>query len=534
MKRFLAAAALIALFALTVPSTAQDPARREQPRGTFGETVEVRVIDVEVVVTDREGRRVVGLGREDFRLFVDGRETPLAFFDEVREGSYVRDRPAPGEAAAGPAGEAAAAAPALPALPAAPETRYLLFVDDYFTRPPQRNQVLRELRDDLAGLAAQDSLAIVAWDGRRLDVVSDWSGSQREIDDALAAAMERDGWRAFIEQQRARGNPAQLADLLADQLERTYGAVATALTAFSDVSGRRVALVLSGGWPDRVTSDELDPIGRSRLFQTGGALQTVADVANAAGWTLYTVDAPGSESGGGGVSAALRGSSITQRFADEWGEENRHRTLVRLAAATGGEAQLDGGRLRAFQRAVEDTRSYYWLGFEYQRRGDGGRRDVRVAVERPGLEVRARGGFLDVSPIVEAELRAEQVLLLGAGDAPELPVDLGPPRRAGLGKVELPFTVHLPLSQLDVVRGPDGTPRLALELRLTVEDGKGGRSDLATIPLRLTLDTETMARGEALFEAAIELRKRKHVLVFTLTDRVSERTLVARLDFDPR
>lgn len=524
----LAVALAVLLLALAAPAFAQES---ERPRGTFGETVEVRVIDVEVVVTDREGRRVVGLTKDDFQLFLDGQEVPVAFFDEVREGSYVREPPA----AAPPAGEGTPAetAPA-PALPAAPETRYLLFIDDYFTRPPNRNAVLRELRDDLAGLTGRDSLAIVAWDGRRLEVVSDWTGSLREIDDALAAAMKRDGWRAFMEQQRARGNPAQFASLLSDQLTRTYGAVATALTAFSDVSGRRVALVLSGGWPERVTSNELDPLSRSLLFRTGAPLQTVADVANAAGWTLYTIDAPGSESSGGGVSAADRSRSIGQRFGDEWSEENVHRTLVQLARATGGEAQLDGGRLRALERAVEDTRSYYWLGVEYTRRGDGGRRDVRVVVDRPGLEVRARGGFLDVSPVVQAELEAERVLLLGAGDAAELPVDLGPPRRAGLGKIELPFTVHLPLGELEVTRGPGGQPFLALELRLTVEDGKGGRSDLATIPLALALDAETMARGEALYDAAIELRKRKHVIVFTLTDRSSGRILVSRQEFDPR
>jgi len=516
------------------PVHATDGARDGTPRGTFGETVDVRVIDVEVVVTDDEGRRVTGLGRDDFRLLVNGRETPVAFFDEVWEGRYREPAVAQGAAGA-QAAAAASGETGETAAVRAPQTRYLLILDDYFTRPAQRNQVLRKLREELHLLAPQDRFAAIAYDGRRLTVLCDWTDSLAEMDVALDAAMERGGWAAYREQVSARDNPERLARVIVDQVERTYSAVAAALRTFADAPGRRVALLVAGGWPyDPAYADaELDlAVGRSRLFDTRRPLQRLADLANAAGYTLYPIDAPGAE-GGAGPSAEFGDRDLGERFGEALRENNREVTLQLLADETGGEAQLDGRRLSALARAVEDTRSYYWLGFEYRRQGDGERRQIRVEVTRPGLKVRARGSFLDVSPIIEGALTAERALLLDSDDEPTLQVELGEPQRAGRGKVQQPFAVRIPFDQVTVGRGPRG-PRVNLELRVAVEDGKGGRSDLTTLPLHLDLAPGMVERGFAYYDAAVKIRRQRHVLVFTLTDQATGLTLVARHEVDPR
>src|SRR5688572_1655329 len=53
----------------------------------FGEVLDVRVVNVEVVVTDKDGERVRGLGAKDFRLKVDGQEVPIDFFSEILGGA---------------------------------------------------------------------------------------------------------------------------------------------------------------------------------------------------------------------------------------------------------------------------------------------------------------------------------------------------------------------------------------------------------------------------------------------------------------
>src|SRR5687767_3701640 len=60
---------------------------QEQPRvQTFEEAIDVRVVNVEAVVTDAAGRQVRGLTAGDFRLLVDGREVPVEYFTEVADG----------------------------------------------------------------------------------------------------------------------------------------------------------------------------------------------------------------------------------------------------------------------------------------------------------------------------------------------------------------------------------------------------------------------------------------------------------------
>jgi Ca-activated chloride channel family protein len=48
-----------------------------------GERLDVRLIELYVVVTDRDGRPVHGLGKNDFRLLQDGREQAIAGFDDA-------------------------------------------------------------------------------------------------------------------------------------------------------------------------------------------------------------------------------------------------------------------------------------------------------------------------------------------------------------------------------------------------------------------------------------------------------------------
>jgi hypothetical protein len=81
------------------------PAQEPSPPRVFSETLDVRVVNVETVVTDRDGRPVRGLSAEDFRLRVDGREVPIEFFTEVADGTTAEEK-AGAPAAPIPAGEA--------------------------------------------------------------------------------------------------------------------------------------------------------------------------------------------------------------------------------------------------------------------------------------------------------------------------------------------------------------------------------------------------------------------------------------------
>src|SRR5258706_9021521 len=106
---------------------------RPQDTSVFGETVEVRVVNVEVVVTDKNGNRVNGLKPGDFRLKVDGKEVPVSYFSEILAGQAVAPPAAPG----GPAAATAAVPGVEPG--GAVGTSYLVFIDDDFPAEIRRN-----------------------------------------------------------------------------------------------------------------------------------------------------------------------------------------------------------------------------------------------------------------------------------------------------------------------------------------------------------------------------------------------------------
>ena len=49
----------------------------------FGETVEVRVTNVDAIVTDKNGEPVTGLTKDDFLVFEDGTPQQITHFAEV-------------------------------------------------------------------------------------------------------------------------------------------------------------------------------------------------------------------------------------------------------------------------------------------------------------------------------------------------------------------------------------------------------------------------------------------------------------------
>src|SRR6185503_16938930 len=123
----------------------------------------------------------------DFRLLVDGQEVAIDHFDEI---VAIRTSRAPGSGAAGGA-PAVAATPAPPAETQQLERDFLVLVDDSFAVAASRNLALAALARELAALAPQDRMAVVAFDGNRLDTLSPWTSDRAALAAALGAAAKR-------------------------------------------------------------------------------------------------------------------------------------------------------------------------------------------------------------------------------------------------------------------------------------------------------------------------------------------------------
>ena len=543
---------LVALMLMVVPAVAQ-AAPEQAP--SFDEIVDVRVINLEVVVTEG-GQRVPGLDLADFQLLVDGEEVPVEYFTEVREGRAVT-------------GSESAETFALPALEPgeAVGTRYLIFIDDFFAIPTYRNRVLTELAEQLPLLGADDRMAIVAFDGTEVEMLSSWTRSLAELGAALDKATKRRAHglqrlseqRQFDTTQRFRGRnlrgtrfastaflgrragllsldeiERQRAHELASQVEQVADAATSALRAFARPPGRKVMLLFSGGWPTSVSSwvaGTFEPVFDDRRLDGWQPFAPLAETANRLGYTLYPVDLHGIDRSlfGNAEHGNLFEATVAadQNFSREKLEED---TLYDLAAATGGRALIDGASYNALEEVIEDTRSYYWLGFSPNWQENDEASQIEVKVKGKKLKVRAREGFSDLSRESEVTMLVESAQLfdlplLGDND---LEVSFGEPSDAGYRKVLLPLRLVVPIDYVTLIENGEMSSA-ELEIRVAATDAAGDRADVSVVPVVLSSSNEVVAGQTAVLETQLKLRRKPHRLLISLYDPMSGNMLSKRV-----
>jgi VWFA-related protein len=530
---------LCAALAPAVSAAAPQQPPQAEPPSIYGDVIDVRVVNVEVVVTDRAGNRVTDLKPGDFRLKVDGKEVPVEYFTEVRGGSAVA-----------PAAESGAAPGGPPSVEPGGRvgTSYLVFIDNYFATEFRRNEVLRTLKEQLSLLRPEDRMAILAWDGGKVAIVSNWSNSQTDLAKAFDVAMGGKArgldriteFRTFRNDlgfsQQTVGDNAPLsvesrmsasalsgqerayADQVQRQVQGGVSAAVSALRGFAAPPGRKVMLLLSGGWPYSISSFLRGdgPVPTGREVKDGEDLyRPLSNTANLLGYTIYPVDVPGIESAAGNSTSfgAAAGGSLR--------EQEIEGSLQFLAKETGGAVLVNSNRTEALARTSADVASYYWLGFTPAWKRNDERHKVEVDVLRPGLQVRSRNGFLDLSRKAEVSMKVESALLFGGfpGAAP-LPLKLGEVRKVKRGQIEIPITLGLPSDILTVVPH-EGKFAAELELRVAASDASGNSSEMPVVPLKISGDRPPKAGGFVRYDTKITLNGKAENLVLAVYDPVS-------------
>jgi len=553
MRKFrsggLAAAILLAALAPAM-AVAQQPPANQPPQSVFGEQIDVRVVNVEVVVTDKQGNRVAGFTPADFRLKVDGKVVPIEYFNEVRGGSAIALAESPASTIKG-----------LPSLaPGSPVgTSYLVFVDDFFSLSPRRNEVLRSLKDQLSRLGPDDRMAIVVFNGGGLEMLSSWSNSARQLGTAIEKAIGEPAQglariaelRSFESSRRLiSGGPTfdagprqafaqrldieelEFAERLAAQTERVVNAATSTLRGFASPPGRKVMLLLAGGWPfspaDYVVNNPNRPILDRDIPRGDEIFRPLADTANRLGYTIYPLDVPGVESSS--ADASLAGPSPTGLNIRE---QEHEASLQWVAQQTGGRALLNALSNDALNAVESDTRSYYWLGFTPSWQGNDKRHKVEVDVTHPGFRVRSREDFLDLSRKAEVSMQVESAMLFGnAPDSVPLPMKLGPVAITGRREMEVPVALAIPVDAITFVP-VNGKYTAELELRISAVDASGARAPVPVIPFTLTTATQPKAGTAARYETKIKMRRMVHHLTVAVFDPQSGKILTAQTDVAP-
>lgn len=208
-----------------------------------------------------------------------------------------------------------------------------------------------------------------------------WLRDQREERKAIITVSE--GWQLF------RPNHDLTRLRLIDPASGTYEPVPGPEPIGVGPDGR---LRVGNPYPDTGTKTDCD---RERLqlslIDNEQHFRDLMDVANRANASFYTVDPRGLPA----ADAPIGPAPPPPPSVDQRNLSNRIETLRVLAANTDGVAVVNSNDIeRGLRRMADDLTSYYLIGYySTNTKLDGKFRQIRVAVNRPGVEVRARRGY---------------------------------------------------------------------------------------------------------------------------------------------
>ncbi len=312
---------------LAFPMLAQETGEVSEDEGSYVETVDVTVVNLDVYVTDKKGVPITGLTRDDFEIFENRRPVAITNFFAVED-----RKPVEGQLVGEVAASKAPVVPGMPekeqfALPDDQKMSLVIYVDNFNIRPFNRNRVFRRLRDFLVEkVSRHDQVMLVTYDRSlhmRHDFTSDptliasqlfeleelaafgvhWDSERRDVlrdindSDTLAAVS----WRV-----------RQFAESGYNDLSFSIEAIKEIVTSLAGLPGRKAILYVSDGLQMLPGEDlyyalnrkfgDSTPLTEMRQFDASRRFQELTAHANSSGVTFYTIDAAGLRAGGGAVS----------------------------------------------------------------------------------------------------------------------------------------------------------------------------------------------------------------------------------------
>lgn len=531
------------------PGWAAQPPSSAEPSSagaadTFSESLDVRVVNVDVFVADRQGAPIAGLTRGDFRLSVDGVERSISNFLAVGGAP-----PAPSEASDESGAEWGRADPVNDAratgssLEAHEPMSIVLYVDNVALAPAHRARILDDLERFAAAQQAPEVRFLLATHDEGLRIRVPFTESAEAIRQGLEEVARSPGWgmKSVLARRSAIDSIQSIYRAYEDtpscapctcgwqqmfSIKTMYGAelagrqgkvrkgLAELVALLGSVNGRKALVYVSPGieqYPGLDLFEYLSDLcpGAARNAQSTvweydetGPLSQVAASANANQVTLYTVQAAGLQASSlGGVEAAEARFRPSLRV-DTARRRNLDNSLFLLADHTGGRAILDSNApLEPLNRLTEDFEHYYSLAFQLSGPADGKVHELDVELVRAprGARVRHRRSYLDKPPADRHAERTLSALYLRASDNPmAMEVAIAEGAAADRGRREVPISIEVPEWALTRLR--PGAPA-HVHLIVATLDLERAAGDLRQ--MRITLPAR---QGVAVHPLGVKLR----------------------------
>lgn len=395
----------------------------------LSEKVDIRLIEIDAVVTDRKGNHISGLKAEDFEVLENGRPQAVTNFTEMHEGADVT------AAATGATVEGAAA-------PQQRQPRTIVILVD-----AMRARGRARLFADLGALVEKTMLEgdrgqVLTWQNSiglreltpmtrtRAEVLAALAKAEKtlpaEAEDLLAgaeadwfremeAAPSRDGI-PFAGEANVSETARQNASRDLALMRRKTAALQRAIAGIAEPTHRNVMIYVSGSFPMNAGTKSIAGLqARASVsergdYDTGKMLDAITRTANSQGVILYAFR-PDLQAAPSRMRSMMNPPDMSADFADQpvnpyLTDMAFEQTLLQddaqalglLTSATGGTLAIGASAIReAVDRIAGDLGSYYTLAYKAAADGSDRERRIEVRTRTRGHVVRTRKTILDRS-----------------------------------------------------------------------------------------------------------------------------------------
>jgi VWFA-related protein len=375
--------------------------------------INVNLVQIDAVVTDRDGHQVTNLRPEDFEIYEDSRPQRITNFSYVSTDAPAATDVSAGESAAAPADKLAPPAAAKPLRPAQVRRTIALVVDDLNLSYESATPLRATLRKYVEEQVQPGDLVAVIRTASDAGALQQFTSDRRQ----MLAAVERVrysqcsslGIQTIARVQRPPTGiiPAPTRSLCVDYSGHdTHTALKFIVRAMRELPGRKSLVIFSDNLPieEQETDSGVAPAGgvgeTGRLNSYGDRFQQIAEAAIRASVVIYGVDTRGlptlmvgANDNTGGMSGPQIGNLLAAR--SKYMLAGREGQAL-LADETGGFIIRNTNDIgQGLRRVMEEQSGYYLIGY---RPGEQtfNRRFHRIGVRvknRPDLTVHTRKGF---------------------------------------------------------------------------------------------------------------------------------------------
>ena len=370
--------------------------------------VATRLVQVNVIVTDKHGDPVTGLAKDDFSLTDSGKPQTISYFAEETNQVLSAATLQAASAAGKPASRVFSNR--FEERVGVPTSVTVILVDYLNTHITDMAYARQQVIKFLHQLQPQDRVALYELRGQ-LRILHDFTTDA----EALLKALDRSRPTETHQMSGSDFDPSDTGNddldatidaanarisqfFTTDRVTKTADAIEAIASHLTGIQGRKNLIWVSGSFPNQILGVDNNPLG---VQSFSGDIENAARALNNANVAIYPVDARGlipplnitaAARNPGPSAARIQGRQTIPAISPA--RENFD-TMNTLADRTGGRAFYNTNDIKgAVRKAIDDSRVTYVLSYyPSEVAWDGHFHEIKVALKRPSTELRYRRGY---------------------------------------------------------------------------------------------------------------------------------------------